>query len=167
MGLGRIGAVVARYWEPFGVRVIAHELYERETAWPNVSFDEIVDTADLISLHVPRTPETATMLSRERIARLKRRAVVVNVARGRLVDEGALAEALTEGRVGGAALDTFAVEPPDPQHPIFSAPNTLLTGHLSWRSDQSVRDYQRLTIAAAREALSGRRMHTIVNGFES
>ena len=165
VGLGRIGALVARYWEAFGVRVITHELSERETPWPNVSFDEIVDTADLISLHVPRTPETANMLSRARIARLKRRAVVVNVARGGLVDEDALAEALTEGRVGGAALDTFAVEPPDPHHPIFAAPNTLLTGHLSWRSDQSVRDYQRLAIAAAREALSGKRMHTIVNGL--
>jgi D-3-phosphoglycerate dehydrogenase / 2-oxoglutarate reductase len=165
VGTGRIGTLVGRYWEAFGVRVVTHELSDRETPWPNVSFDEIVDTADVISLHVPRTPETANMLSRERIARLKPHAVVVNVARGGLVDEEALAEALTEGRLGGVALDTFAVEPPDPRHPIFSAPNTLLTGHLSWRSDDSVRDYQRLAIEAARDALSGKRMQTIVNGL--
>jgi D-3-phosphoglycerate dehydrogenase / 2-oxoglutarate reductase len=164
VGLGRIGALVARYWQAFGVRVITHEVSARETPWPNVSFDEMVDTADVISLHVPRTPETDNMLSAERIARLKPHAVVVNVARGGLVDEHALAEALTEGRLGGAALDTFAVEPPDPQHPIFAAPNTLLTAHLSWRSDPSVRDYQRLAIEAARDVLSGKRMQTVVNG---
>jgi D-3-phosphoglycerate dehydrogenase len=165
VGLGRIGALVPRYWQAFGVRVVTHEVSAREAPWPNLSFDEIVDTADVISLHVPRTPETANMLSRERIGRLKPHAVVVNVARGGLVDENALAEALVGGRLGGVALDTFAVDAPDPEHPIFAAPNTLLTAHLSWRSDASVRDYQRLAIEAARDALSGKRMQTIVNGL--
>jgi D-3-phosphoglycerate dehydrogenase len=103
------------------------------------------------------------MLSHERIRRLRPGVIVVNVSRGGLVDESALAKALIEGRLGGAGIDVFADEPLGLDSPLLGAPNTILTPHVAWRSEESRRDYQLKAIAQAELALSGEPMANVVN----
>ena len=95
---------------------------------------------DIISLHVPLSDSTRGMISRERIATMKKNAIVINVARGAVTDEKALAEAVLEGRIGGLGVDVYSKEPFDEQHPFYSIrhlDNVLLTPHMAWGSSES------------------------------
>jgi glyoxylate reductase len=130
VGFGRIGQAVARRALGFGMKV----LYASPRAVPfpgatRAPLDELLATCDFVSLHTPLTPETEGLLSRERIARMRRGVVVVNTARGAVVDDAALAEALASGQVAAAGLDVFRDEPRVP--PAFlELPNVVLTPHL-------------------------------------
>jgi glyoxylate reductase len=123
VGLGRIGSEVARRAEAFGMRVVHHR---RSDGLP---LDELLRTADIVSLHLPLTPETDGLLSRERLALLQDGATLVNTARGAIVDEGALVEELTSGRIS-AGLDVFADEPQVPER-LLGLPNVVLTPHIA------------------------------------
>lgn len=112
--------------------------------------DTICREADLISLHAPLKDATHHLIDARRIALMRPTAVLVNTARGGLVDLDALAAALAERRILGAGLDVFEHEPPDPAHPIFRLDNAVLTNHIGWYSEESMRDLQR---KAAEEAL--------------
>jgi glyoxylate reductase len=130
VGFGRIGQAVARRALGFGMKV----LYAgpREVAFPGATrapLDELLAACDFVSLHVPLTPVTDGLLSRERIARMRRGAVVVNTARGGVVDDAALAEALASGQVAAAGLDVFRDEPRVPPA-YLELPNVVLTPHL-------------------------------------
>jgi len=163
VGLGRIGSLTANHLRALGATVIAHDPDAVEPDFENVRLEELLERADLISLHVPLTASTRDMLSHERIRRLRPGVIVVNVSRGGLVDESALAEALIEGRLGGAGIDVFADEPLGLDSPLLGAPNTILTPHVAWRSEESRRDYQLKAIAQAELALSGEPMANVVN----
>jgi glycerate dehydrogenase len=135
IGLGRIGQAVARIGAAFGMRVIAAsaraggaEIESVERVW----LDEAFARADVLSLHCPLTPETARLAGAERLARMKPSALLINTARGGLIDEAALAHALASGKLAGAALDVLSVEPPPPDHPLLRAPNCLVTPHIAW-----------------------------------
>lgn len=113
LGLGRIGSKVAAYGQAFGMEVSAHDPYIED--WPPgvrraKSLDALLAQSDVLSVHVPLTDETSRLLDAERLARLPRGAVVVNTSRGEIIDEDALADALEQGRLGGAALDTICKE---------------------------------------------------------
>jgi phosphoglycerate dehydrogenase-like enzyme len=103
-----------------------------------VSLDELLSVADVVSLHVPLTTETAAMMNGKRLAAMKTGAILVNTARGRLVDYDALCRALEKGRLGGAGLDVFDVEPADPSHPIFQLPNVVVTPHVAWLTAETL-----------------------------
>jgi D-3-phosphoglycerate dehydrogenase len=163
VGLGRIGALVARHLAALGLRVVAYDPAVEDSPYERVGIDELVERADLVTLHVPLLPGTRDLLSAERIARMRPGAVLVNVSRGGLVDEPALAAALHEGRLGGAGLDVFATEPIPGDSPLLAAPRTLLSAHVAWRADESLGDYQRLAIEQIRLALSGEPMSCAVN----
>jgi len=117
VGVGYVGREVARRLAPFGAELIYHDLIrlpsavEAEFGLRYEGLDELVASADVVSLHVPLTPDTHHLLNETRIRAMKPQAIVVNCARGGLIDEAALGQALDEGRLGGAALDTFAEEP--------------------------------------------------------
>jgi D-3-phosphoglycerate dehydrogenase / 2-oxoglutarate reductase len=135
IGAGRIGGEVARRARPFGMRVIASDPYlqderARQLGVESVSLDHALREGDIISLHTPLTEATANLLDRRRLALLKPSAILINAARGGVVDEWALAEALREGRIAGAALDTFATEPLPADHPLRSLDNVILTPHI-------------------------------------
>lgn len=135
VGCGRIGGEVARRCRAFGMRVIAFDPYlthERaeELRVERGSLDEVIAEADVLSLHVPLTDDTRGMIDGDTIRRMKRGAFVVNVARGGVVDESALADALEEGHLAGAALDVFTDEPLGADSPLRGAPNLVLTPHL-------------------------------------
>ena len=136
LGMGRIGSELARRAIAFGMRVLAYDPYlstSRARALQVELFeklDEILPLADFISMHMPLTDETRHMINAERINLLKKDVRIVNCARGGLIDEAALADALNSGRIAGAALDVFEVEPPDPANPLLQIPNLILTPHL-------------------------------------
>ena len=138
VGLGNIGQLTARKATAMGMRVIAHDphLPPEAPAWRDVeapprSLDELLAESDVVSLHVPLTQETRGLLGRERLARMRRDAVLINTARGGLVDEAAVAAMLREGRLGAAALDVFEREPLPAGTPLAGAPRLLLTPHIA------------------------------------
>jgi glyoxylate reductase len=121
VGFGRIGRAVARRAEGFDMEV----LHTRE-----VPFPELLERADAVSLHVPLTPDTRHLIDDDALARMKPTAVLVNTARGGVVDQEALARALHDGRIAGAALDVTDPEPLPPDHPLLDAPNLLVLPHI-------------------------------------
>jgi (S)-sulfolactate dehydrogenase len=138
IGLGSIGRLTARKAAALGMRVIAHDpaLPTGAEAWRDVeapprSLDGLLAESDVVSLHVPLTPETRGLLDAGRLARMKRDAILINTARGGLVDEAALAAMLRAGRLGGAALDVFEKEPLPAGSPLVGVPRLLLTPHIA------------------------------------
>ena len=133
VGLGRIGKSVALRLQGWDCRVIAHDPYvePHSTDVELVELDELLRKSDVISLHAVVTPETRHMLDARALERIKPTAIVVNSARGALVDLDAMYEALIEGRLAGLAMDAYESEPPPIDHPIFTLPNVIATPHAS------------------------------------
>jgi D-3-phosphoglycerate dehydrogenase len=163
LGLGRIGAAVARRLEAFGMRVVGYDPYIGDSPYPRLELEELLAAADLVCVHLPLTVETRDLLSDARLALLHPGAVVVNVARGGIVDEAALARRLRDGLLWGAGLDVFAEEPLPPDHPLRSAPHVVLTPHAAWYSVESGRDLQWRAAEQAARALRGERLDPVVN----
>ena len=135
IGLGKIGREVARRAAAFEMRVIAHDPFlAADQAGEHVSalveLPELLAVADVVTIHVTLTPQTRGLIGPAQIAGMKQGAVLVNVARGGLVDEAALAAALNSGHLSGAAIDVFTTEPLTPDNPLRDAPNTILTPHI-------------------------------------
>ena len=135
IGLGRIGGEVARRAEAFDMQVVAYDPYISEAAAKElqvelVNLDRLLAESDFISLHTALSPATQNMINAKSIEKMKKSARIVNAARGELIDEAALAEALKSGRLGGAALDVFVEEPPK-NSPLIGLPNLIGTPHIA------------------------------------
>ena len=141
VGFGEIGRAVARIGAAFGMRIIAAARgRHRELAGVTVDrlpLDALFAEADVVSLHSPLTPETLHLVNASRLALMKRSALLLNVSRGPLVDEGALAEALNDGRISGAGIDVLNEEPPAKGSPLIGARNCIVTPHMAWASVES------------------------------
>lgn len=172
VGYGGIGTEVARRAHALGARVIA--LRRREPgadAWARIlvgaaGLDTILRESDYLVLAAPETPETRGLIDAEALGRMRAGAVLVNVARGRLVDEAALVDALEAGRLCGAALDVFATEPLPPGHRFWSLPNVLLTPHVSAYSHRFWEREIALVEENLRRYLEGEEMVNVVNKRE-
>ncbi len=145
VGLGRIGRAVAARGLGLEMNVLAHDPYLRGAKSPVegvelAGLDELLERSDFVTLHVPFDNSTRHLLSRERIARMKPGARLINCARGGLVDEQALAEALASGRLRGAALDVFEQEPPPADHPLLAREDVIVTPHLGASSEEAQRN---------------------------
>ena len=140
VGTGAIGARVAKLAAAFGMDVIAYSRTPGKVAGVRyVSLEELLAQADVVSLHVPLTDETRGMIGAEELALMKKTAVLVNTARGPVVDTKALADALNSGRIAGAAIDVFEKEPPlDADEPLINAKNTVVTPHVAFATDESM-----------------------------
>ena len=163
VGMGRIGQHVARMYSAVGAQVRAYDPFVTESFVELVGLDEILENSDVVSLHLPLNDDTWHLISDEVLARMRRGAVVVNVSRGGLIDEAALAAALQSGHIAGAGIDTFAQEPLAPEHPLRSAPNTILTPHIAWRSTRSTGALQEGACDRVRLALTGQPLIDLVN----
>jgi D-3-phosphoglycerate dehydrogenase len=143
IGTGAIGSRVAKLALAFGADVLAYSRREKEElkslGVKYVSLDELLSESDIVSIHTPLTEETKGLIDKEKIALMKPTSILVNTARGPIVDTQALVEALKEGKIAGACLDVFDQEPPLPKdYPILSLPNTLVTPHIGFATEEAM-----------------------------
>lgn len=160
VGLGNIGEEVARLGRAFGMRVIVSDPYvsaERaaEHRVELISLQDLMRQADIISLHARVSPETIGLIGREEFRLMKPTALLINNARAVLMDEDALIEALTEKRIGGAALDVFHKEPLDPDYPLIGLDNVILTPHLAGSSHEIPQHHSRMVAQDVVNYLNG------------
>ena len=139
VGAGAIGRRVIRIAQAFGCQVYAYSRTKKEIEGVTfVSLDELLETCDIVSLHVPLNDSTRGLIGEEQLKKMKNSAVLINTARGPVVDSQALAKALKEGVIAGAAVDVFEMEPPVPaDHVLFGAPNLIVTPHVAFASQQA------------------------------
>ncbi|HEY0788575.1 MAG TPA: D-glycerate dehydrogenase [Thermoanaerobaculia bacterium] len=160
VGMGRIGCGVARRALGFGMEVVytargRNEICEQALAVRRVELDELLATSDFVSIHAPLTPETRHMIDRDAFARMKYGAYLVNTARGPIVDEAALADALIDGRLAGAALDVYENEPAvEPR--LLSLDNVVLLPHLGSATEEARDDMARTAAENVAAVLNGR-----------
>jgi len=141
VGYGSLGHGMRKLAEAFGMKVQVAEHRTAATVRAGYTpFDDVLREADVISLHTPLTPETRHMIGEREFSLMKSTAILINTARGNLVDEAALVEALKSGRIGGAGFDVLAVEPPREGNPLLDLdlPNFILTPHVAWSSRQAM-----------------------------
>jgi D-3-phosphoglycerate dehydrogenase len=168
VGMGRIGRALVPKAKAFGLRVITHDPYvgpeaARRMGIEMVDFQQLLKEADFISLHAPLTSETRHLFSMEQFRKMKPTACVINTARGALIDEGALATALKEGFIAGAALDVTEQEPLPPESALLQVENVMLTAHSAFYSDASAEDTRRQAVESILLALQGIWPDALVN----
>jgi D-3-phosphoglycerate dehydrogenase / 2-oxoglutarate reductase len=164
VGAGHSGAAVARLLGPFFGDVIAYTPSRRVpdgVGWADL--DTVFARSDVLSLHCPLTAETANIVNAGRLASMKPGALLVNVARGGLVDSAAVAAALRAGRIGGLATDVLAIEPPPAGEPLLDLPNVLCTNHIAWYSDESSFRLRHLVAERCAAYLVGQPVPSVVN----
>lgn len=162
VGMGRIGRKVAHWWKAVGATVVAFDPVASFTEVNAVELDKIIETCDVVSLHVPLNDETHHMIDANTIEAMARGTVVVNVSRGGLIDEPALAAGLTSGHLGGAGLDVFETEPLPADSPLRKAPNLIITPHAAWKSRSSLAALQEGAVERAADLLNGRTPRNVV-----
>lgn len=130
LGMGNIGKKVASIGAALGMEVVYWSAHKEEVPFPMLSFEAVLQTADVLSLHLPLTPETEHLMNTEALAQTKSGALLVNTARGKLIDQKALYQSLKDGHLGGFAADVLAEEPPNKDEALIGLPNVLLTAHV-------------------------------------
>lgn len=166
IGFGRIGREVAKRALAFDARVMFYDPLVTSADDPRVigceSLPALVRVADIISLHVPLTEANRRLVNHEFLSWVKPNALLVNTARGGLVDEGALFEALTSGRLSGAALDVLEKEPPDPANPLLGLDNVLITPHISAGTGDALKTKMRAAFANMQRCVRGESLSHVV-----
>jgi phosphoglycerate dehydrogenase-like enzyme len=162
LGLGRHGRPVARIAAAFGMLALAwdrdpsREYPDDEPVAERLPLDDLLERSDVVSVHLRLSPSSTGLLDRDRLARLRPGAILVNTARGAIVDEAALVDALRNGRLAGAGLDVFATEPLPPDHPLRTAPNVVLTPHLGWKVEEVFTEWAEIAAEQLAAWLEGR-----------
>ncbi|HYU19370.1 MAG TPA: C-terminal binding protein [Chloroflexota bacterium] len=168
IGMGRTGSQVARKAQAFGMRVVAYQpnraaqFFAERNATP-LALDELLSTSDVVSVHASLKPETRHLLGERELGLMKPTAILVNTARGGLIDSAALARALREGRIAGAALDVLEREPAAPDDPLLGAPNCLITPHAAYYSEASFHALKRMAADEVARLLLGQPPRSPVN----
>lgn len=160
VGFGNIPRRLAPKAKAFGLRVITHDPYVSADALKaadveNVSFDQLLQSSDFISVHAPATPATQGLFNAAAFAKMKKGAMIINTARGPLIDEAALAAALDAGQIGGAALDVLASEPPAKDSPLIGRENVILSPHTAFYSVEALNELQTKCASDVARVLSG------------
>lgn len=143
VGTGAIGLRVAEIGRAFGCKLLACSRTQKQAAKDlgatYVSLEELLSSSDIVTLHTPLTPETRELIDKERIALMKPSSILINTARGPVVDSRALAQALDEGRIAGAGVDVFEMEPPLPtDHPLLHSKNTVVAPHVAFATQEAL-----------------------------
>jgi D-3-phosphoglycerate dehydrogenase / 2-oxoglutarate reductase len=160
LGFGNIPRKLVPKAKAFGLRVITHDPYVSQDLLKsldveNVSFDQLLGTSDYISVHAPLTPQTRGLLNADAFAKMKKGVLIINTARGPLIDDQALVQALDSGQVGGAALDVLATEPPPKDFPLRGRDNVILTPHTGFYSVDALNELQTKCAGDVARVLSG------------
>ena len=168
LGLGRIGTLVAQRCNAFGMKLVAYDPYvaperaARQGVTLMETVDEVLEVADVVTVHLPKTPDTLNLLDAERLKKMKPTARLVNVARGGIIEESDLADALQAGVIAGAALDVFASEPTT-ESPLFGLSNCIVTPHLGASTEEAQDKAGTQVAEAVNLALAGEFVPTAVN----
>lgn len=164
IGYGELGHGVARIAEAFGMRVLVSQRPGGTAQADRVPFDEVLRDADVITLHVPLLDNTHHLIDADALAAMKPTSLLINTARGAVVDNVALAAALREGVIGGAAIDVLDVEPPPLDHPLLAddIPNLIVTPHSAWAGRQARQNAVDETIANIRAFIAGKARNRVV-----
>lgn len=164
VGFGRIGRRVGDLAHAFGMKLLVHDLFQGDPPpYPVVWTDteDLFARADVVSLHCPQTADNANLVNRELLRRMKPTAFLINTARGGLVHERDLADALNEGRIAGAACDVVSAEPIRPDNPLLTAKNLTLTPHIAWAALAARRRLMQTTAENVAAFLSGAPIHVV------
>ncbi|WRS28554.1 phosphoglycerate dehydrogenase [Oscillospiraceae bacterium MB08-C2-2] len=167
LGLGAIGKGVAKRAQGFSMKVLAYDPFmNMEYAKSNnitpVSLDELLEQSDFISLHLPATPETFNLLDKAAMSKMKKGAIIINTARGGIIDDGAAYELLKSGHLGGMGIDAFVDEPP--KHiPLFDLDNVVLTPHTAAHTAEAMNNMANMSVQNLIDVLSGKECPFIVN----
>ena len=167
-GAGRIGGRMPAKARAFGMRVLAYDPYLsaqelQQKGAEKVGFDQLLREADFISIHTPLTPETRGMFGLKEFRKMKPTAFIINTARGAVIKEQELHQALVDGAIAGAGLDVFEPEPPDPKNPLLQLEQVLVTGHSAFFSATSTNELQQKAAEAIVAALRGEWPPVLVN----
>jgi len=165
VGLGKTGRLVAEKGRGLGWQIIAYDPYLTSPVLgvKMVSWEQLLSTADYISIHAPLTSETKHLFDEEAFRKMKSGAILVNTARGAIIDERALYKALMENHLGGAAIDVMEMEPPSPDNPLLRLENIIVTPHISYYSEDSYVELKTETAKAVVAVLSGKLPRSLVN----
>ena len=168
IGLGKIGMAVAERAQGFEMEILGHDPFVTEEAATRrgirlASVEEILRSADAVTVHVPMTAKTKGMIGAAELATMKPEALLINVARGGVIDEQALADALAAGTIAGAAVDVFSEEPLPAENPLRGAPNTILTPHLGASTEEAQTRVAVETVEQVLDVLAGRSARYAVN----
>lgn len=171
IGLGRIGSLLAQKCSAaFSMRVLVYDPYiASPPEIPGVQLervselDDLLERADFISVHVPLTPATRSLIGPAQLARMKPTAYLVNTSRGAVVDEAALAAALRSGAIAGAGIDVFATEPTPPDHPLYGLDDVLLSPHVGGQTNEAMQAMARACAEGVLAALAGGRPSAVLN----
>jgi D-3-phosphoglycerate dehydrogenase len=165
IGCGKIGVEVARRISAFGVRVIAFDPYLKKPPQGIELFDidTVLKDSDFLSIHCPLNESTHHLIDGKALGKMEKKPLLINTSRGPIVDEKALIQALAEGQVSGAGLDVLEEEPPDPQNPLLKMENVILSPHVSFYSEESIRELKRRTAENVVEVLMGKWPKSVVN----
>ncbi len=164
VGLGRIGRITARLGRAFGMRVLGYDPYVTSSDVAEVvTLEEVLRESDFVSLHPVLTPETHHLINASRLGLMKSTAFLINTSRGGVIDEAALIEALQQGRLAGAGLDVFEIEPPQVDNPLLQMDNVIATPHGLSHADESVRRCAEMTEENVLSIVDGRLPPYIVN----
>lgn len=164
IGFGRIGKAVGRIAKAFGMEVLAYNRSrsaEGETIATYVELEELLRRSDVVSLHLPLTADNAGMVNAEFLAKMKDGAILINTARGGLINEAALHQALTDGKLRGAAVDVAGIEPIPADSPLLTAPNCVITPHMAWAPLEARQRILDITVQSIRGWLEGNPVNTV------
>lgn len=164
IGFGRIGRAVGNIAKAMGMRVIAYNRSRHpdgEEIGEYVSLDALLAQSDIVSLHCPLSPENTGFINADTLAKMKDGAILLNTARGALLNEADVANALRSGKLRGAAVDVVSNEPIDPANPLLSAPNCIITPHMAWAPLESRQRILDCTVASIRAFLEGNPINTV------
>ena len=168
LGVGRIGSAVAARARGFGLRILGYDPYVSDKVASDmgvhlVDFETLLRESDFISIHLPLNSETTRMVGEDAFGKMKSTAFLINVARGKIVDQAALCQALETRKIAGAALDVLETEPPPSDDPILRLSHVILTPHAAWYSEQSRMDMRQRAVGQVVSVLKGELPYSLVN----
>ncbi|WMJ90698.1 2-hydroxyacid dehydrogenase [Anaerocolumna sp. MB42-C2] len=166
VGTGAIGSRTAELCHAFGCNILAYDLYPKKNAPEYIKYvtlEELLSNSDIVTLHCPLTEESRHLINKERIALMRPKTILINAARGPVVDSDALAEALNNDKIGGAGIDVFEIEPPlNTDHPLLHSKNTIVTPHIAFASEESMKLRAKIVFENIDKWMNGEQVNTIL-----
>ncbi len=164
VGTGAIGLATARIFKAFGCKIQAYSRTQKNIDGISyTTLDELFAKSDIISLHIPANAQTKGLISKDLLSKMKSTAIIINTARGPVMDNAALAELLKNGKIAGAGIDVYETEPPLPEnHPLLSAPNTILLPHVGYASKEAMQKRYVIVKSNLHSYLEGRQENVIL-----